>query len=80
MKTYYIKNKNGDLYLAEPTKIMDESDYWEVSEIVAMSYIKYNWVADQNDARRFSSYNEAHVFLGGKYKITEFRGAKIVYE
>lgn len=80
MKTYFIKNNKGDLYLSETKKLVDESDYWEVSEIIEMSYIQYVWVADQDDARRFSSHREADTFLGSNYKIREFRNAQIVYE
>lgn len=78
MKSYYIKN--GDLYAAEPTKVTEESDFWEVSEITAMSYVQYNWVKDKKDAMTFFSYNQATDFLGSRYKIKEFRNAQIVRE
>lgn len=56
----YIK-KNGK-YLAY-RNIVDESDYWEVSEINQTVSSGWYWTDDIEKARRFANTFDAEVFL-----------------
>lgn len=72
MRTYYIK-KNG-LFLKSET-VTSESDYWEVSEIIAEHKTHYSWTDDKEEAKSFMTYQEAKVFLAKKAKQSFFNDA-----
>lgn len=74
MRFYYIK-KNG-LFLKIET-ITYESDYWEVSEIVAESRTRYSWTDDKDEAKTFPSYSDAMTYLAKRSKQLFFKGAEI---
>lgn len=74
MRTYYIK-KNG-LFLKSET-VTFESDYWEVSEIIAEHKTRYSWTDDKEEAKSFTTYQEANSFLAKKDKQSFFKDAVV---
>lgn len=70
LRNHYIK-KNG-LFLKSET-VTFESDYWEVSEIAAEYQTRYSWTDDKEEAKSFTTYQEARAFLAKKDKQSFFK-------
>ena len=74
MRSCYIK-KNGLFLKIETVKY--ESDYWEMSEIVAEHKTRYSWTDNKDEAKSFTTYQEAQSFLAKKYKQSFFFQAEV---
>lgn len=74
MRPYYIK-KNGLFLKVETVTI--ESDYWEVSEIVAEHKTRFSWTDNKDEAMTFSSYSDAMTYLVKRSKQSFFFQAQV---
>jgi len=71
---YYIK-KNG-LFLKVET-VTFESDYWEVSELIAEHKTRYSWTKNKDEAVFFIDKELADTYLAKRYKQSFFRDAQV---
>lgn len=74
MHLYYIK-KNG-LFLKVET-VTFESDYWEVSELIAEHKTRYSWTKNKDEAVFFIDKELADTYLAKRYKQSFFRDAQV---
>lgn len=74
MRIYYIQ-KNG-LFLKSET-VTSESDYWEVSELVAEHKTRYEWTENKGEALYWTDYDEAVRYLAKRSKQSFFRDAEV---
>lgn len=75
MILYYIM-KNG-LYLKSET-VTYESDYWEVSELVAEHKTRYSWTKNKDEAVSFIDRELANTYLTKRYKQPFFKNAEVI--
>lgn len=67
--------KDG-LYLKSET-VTYESDYWEVSELVAEHKTNYSWTKNKDDAVSFIDRELADTYLAKRCKQPFFRNAEV---
>lgn len=67
--------KDG-LYLKSET-VTYESDYWEVSELIAEHKTRYSWTKNKDEAVCFIDKELADTYLAKRYKQPFFRNAEI---
>lgn len=75
MIVYHIM-KNG-LYLKSET-VTYESDYWEVSELIAEYKNRYSWTNNKDEAVSFIDKELADTYLAKKYKRSFFKNAEVI--
>lgn len=67
--------KDG-LYL-KVESVKYESDYWEVSEMVAEHKTRYSWTNDNDEALYFTDQETANSYLAKRYRQSFFKDAEV---